>query len=116
MTQNRRGTRVISTDARFATAHGRQPAQRYRAVVLVDITPRIDAAGAKRILGFMAAHPGGFATLEEASARIADYTGRARPDRLDGLAQVLRRDPASGRWHWDQASSKNASTKTPSTN
>lgn len=85
-------------------AHGRQPAQRYRAVVLVDITPRIDAVGAKRILGFMGAHPEGFATLEEASARIADYTGRARPDRLDGLAQVLRQDRASGRWrwHWDQ--------------
>ncbi|HZT66977.1 MAG TPA: alpha/beta hydrolase [Acidimicrobiales bacterium] len=85
-------------------SHGRQPAQRYRGVVLVDITPRIDLAGAKRILGFMAANPEGFATLEEASARIAEYTGRPRPDRLDGLAQVLRQDPRTGRWrwHWDQ--------------
>lgn len=85
-------------------AQGRQPAQRYRGVVLVDITPRIDFAGAKRILGFMAAHPDGFATLEEASTRIAGYTGRARPDRLDGLRQVLRQDLATGhwRWHWDQ--------------
>jgi pimeloyl-ACP methyl ester carboxylesterase len=85
-------------------AHGRQTAQRYRGVVLVDITPRIDFAGARRILGFMAAHPDGFATLEEASARIAGYTGRPRPDRLDGLSQVLRQDRGTGRWrwHWDQ--------------
>jgi len=85
-------------------AHGRQESQRYRGVVLVDITPSIDVAGAKRILNFMAAHPEGFATLEEASNRIADFTGRARPDRLDGLAQVLRQDPVTGRWcwHWDQ--------------
>lgn len=85
-------------------AHGRQPVQRYRGVVLVDITPRIDIAGAKRILGFMATYPDGFATLEEASVRIASYTGRPRPDRLDGLNQVLRQDHATGRWcwHWDQ--------------
>jgi pimeloyl-ACP methyl ester carboxylesterase len=84
-------------------SHGRQHAQRYRGVVLVDITPRIDIEGAQRILGFMGAHPDGFDTLEDASAVIAAYTGRRRPDRLDGLRKVLRRDPVSNRWrwHWD---------------
>lgn len=84
-------------------AHGRQHHQRYRGVVLVDITPRIDVAGARRILGFMGAHPEGFATLADASAVIAHYTGRRPPERLDGLRKVLRQDPDTNRWrwHWD---------------
>lgn len=85
------------------TSHGRQHDQRYRGVVLVDITPRIDIDGAQRILGFMGANPEGFDTLEDASAVIAAYAGRPRPDRLDGLQKVLRMDPLTNRWrwHWD---------------
>jgi len=85
-------------------AQGRNDRQLFRAVVLVDITPRIDASGADRILGFMAERPDGFATLEEAADAIAGYTGRSRADGdVTRLARVLRRDEESGRWrwHWD---------------
>lgn len=35
---------------------------------------------------------------------IAVLIARPRPERLEGLAQVLRQDPLTGRWrwHWDQ--------------
>ncbi|RYE74562.1 MAG: alpha/beta fold hydrolase, partial [Oxalobacteraceae bacterium] len=36
----------------------------FRALVLVDITPRWETAGVERILRFMTAHPGGFASLD----------------------------------------------------
>ncbi|HJR14560.1 MAG TPA: alpha/beta fold hydrolase, partial [Rhodanobacteraceae bacterium] len=36
----------------------------FRALVLVDITPRWETAGVERMLGFMRAHPQGFASLD----------------------------------------------------
>jgi pimeloyl-ACP methyl ester carboxylesterase len=77
----------------------------FRALVLVDITPRWEAAGVERMLGFMRAHPRGFASLDEAAAEVAAYLPqrRRRKDRYE-LAQLLRRG-ADGRlrWHWDPA-------------
>jgi len=76
------------------------------ALVLVDITPRVDPAGVDRIRGFMAAHiEDGFATLEEAADAIATYLPhRPRPKSLDGLRKNLRLDPAGRyRWHYDPA-------------
>lgn len=77
----------------------------FRALVLVDITPRWESAGVERMLDFMRAHPHGFATLEEAADEVAAYLPqrRRRKDR-DELAQLLRRG-ADGRlrWHWDPA-------------
>ncbi|TAN08488.1 MAG: alpha/beta hydrolase [Rhodanobacteraceae bacterium] len=77
----------------------------FRALVLVDITPRWEAAGVERMLDFMRAHPHGFASLDEAAAEVAAYLPqqRRRKDRYE-LAQLLRRD-AAGRlhWHWDPA-------------
>lgn len=83
-------------------AQGRSTEQLYRGLVLVDVTPRMELAGVKRIMGFMSAHPDGFGSLEEASAVIAQYTGRPQPSSTDGLRQVLRARP-DGRWgwHWD---------------
>lgn len=83
-------------------AQGRSIEQLYRGLVLVDVTPRMELAGVQRIMGFMSAHPDGFASLEEASAVIAQYTGRPQPSSTDGLRQVLRQRP-DGRWgwHWD---------------
>lgn len=83
-------------------AQGRSTEQLYRGLVLVDVTPRMELAGVQRIMGFMSAHPDGFACLEEASAVIAQYTGRPQPSSTDGLRQVLRQRP-DGRWgwHWD---------------
>jgi len=74
------------------------------ALVLVDITPRMDPSGVSKILSFMAERvDDGFATVEEAADAIASYLPhRTRPSNLDGLAKNLRQH-ADGRfrWHWD---------------
>jgi non-heme chloroperoxidase len=76
-----------------------------RALVLVDVTPHVDASGRARVIGFMQANPAGFATLEEAADVIAAYLPhRPRPRDLSGLHRNLRRRQ-DGRyyWHWDPA-------------
>jgi pimeloyl-ACP methyl ester carboxylesterase len=87
-------------------AAGEAPAPIAAALVLVDITPRVDPAGVDRIRGFMAAHiENGFATLEEAADAVAEYLPhRPRPKSLDGLRKNLRHG-ADGRyrWHYDPA-------------
>ncbi len=73
------------------------------ALVLVDVVPRIDPAGAKKIRTFMGAQPNGFATLEEAADAVAAYNPhRPRPSDNAGLLKNLRRR-TDGRlyWHWD---------------
>ena len=74
------------------------------ALVLVDITPRMEPDGVRRIVGFMLdkVHEG-FASLEEAAAAIAEYQPhRPPPSDLRGLSKNLRRDPdGRWRWHWD---------------
>lgn len=77
----------------------------FRALVLVDITPRWEAAGVERMLGFMREHPDGFASLDEAAAGVAAYLSqRHRGKDRDELAQLLHRGE-DGRlhWHWDPA-------------
>jgi len=74
-----------------------------RALVLVDIAPRIRAAGTKKIGEFMGQKPNGFETLDEVADAIANYQPhRPRPRTLDGLAKNVRLG-ANGRyqWHWD---------------
>jgi pimeloyl-ACP methyl ester carboxylesterase len=72
----------------------------FRALVLVDITPRWEASGLARILGFMRAHLDGFASLEDAAERVAAYAPQRSRDRsVRELAQLLRRDD-DGRWRW----------------
>jgi pimeloyl-ACP methyl ester carboxylesterase len=73
------------------------------AVVLVDITPRVEQEGVDRIRAFMTARPDGFAGLEEVADTIAAYLPhRPRPKDLNGLTKNLRKG-ADGRyrWHWD---------------
>jgi pimeloyl-ACP methyl ester carboxylesterase len=76
----------------------------FSALVLVDITPRVDQEGVAKVLGFMRAHADeGFATVAEAAQAVADYLPhRPRPKSYDGLKKNLRRS-ADGRWrwHWD---------------
>jgi pimeloyl-ACP methyl ester carboxylesterase len=75
-----------------------------RALVLVDVTPRMDREGVTKVLGFMAERAAeGFASLEEAADAIAAYLPhRPRPRSLDGLRKNLRHDPdGRWRWHWD---------------
>jgi non-heme chloroperoxidase len=74
-------------------------------LVLVDVTPRVNLAGARRVLAFMRSRPDGFRDLEEAAEAVAAYLPhRPRPGVTDGLARNLRRAP-NGRlvWHWDPA-------------
>ena len=77
----------------------------FRALVLVDITPRWETAGVARMLGFMRAHPDGFADYDEAIAAIAAYLPhRSRQKRAHELEPLLRRgDDGRLRWHWDPA-------------
>jgi pimeloyl-ACP methyl ester carboxylesterase len=84
-------------------AEGSAKAPFSRGVVLVDVTPRLEIVGVQRILGFMAARPEGFATLDEAADLIAAYLPhRKRPSDLSGLEKNLRRgDDGRYRWHWD---------------
>ena len=74
-----------------------------RALVLVDIVPRVDAVGSEKILAFMRSRPDGFATVAEAADAVAAYNPhRPRPSETSGLMKNLRRR-ADGRlhWHWD---------------
>lgn len=75
----------------------------FRALVLVDITPRWETAGIERILSFMRAHPEGFDSLEAAAEAIAHYLPHRRerksPERLRQL--LIRSQDGRLRWHWD---------------
>ncbi len=80
-------------------AQGRTSDQLFSAVVLVDVTPRLEMDGVERIVGFMGANPDGFDSLEAAADVIAAYNPhRERPKNFDGLRKVLRQK--NGRWHW----------------
>ena len=73
------------------------------ALILVDIVPRVTAAGAGRIQAFMAQKPEGFGSLEEVADAISSYQPqRTRPKSLDGLAKNVRLGTdGKYRWHWD---------------
>jgi len=74
-----------------------------RALVLVDITPRVDPEGVQRIIGFMKAFPEGFASIDDAADVVAAYLPhRPRPKDTSGLAKNLRLgEDGRWRWHWD---------------
>ncbi len=74
-----------------------------KALVLVDTTPRMEAAGVTRILKWMLGGLDGFASLEEAADAIAAYLPhRERRTDLTGLAKNLRLgEDGRYRWHWD---------------
>jgi non-heme chloroperoxidase len=74
-----------------------------RALILVDVTPRLEKDGVNRIKAFMKGGTSGFASLEEVADSIAQYLPhRERPKDLSGLVKNLRRKE-DGRyyWHWD---------------
>lgn len=76
-----------------------------RALVLVDVVPRIEMEGANEIREFMTGNPDGFASLDEAADAVARYLPhRPRPSDTSGLAKNLRLgDDGRYRWHWDPA-------------
>lgn len=75
------------------------------ALVLVDIVPRIEAEGVRRITGFMRGRPDGFASLEEVADAVAAYNPlRARTPNPEGLRKNVRlREDGRWYWHWDPA-------------
>jgi pimeloyl-ACP methyl ester carboxylesterase len=76
----------------------------FAAIVLVDITPRVDQSGVQKIQGFMRERASeGFATIAEAADAVAAYLPhRKRPRSNDGLRKNLRLHPdGRWRWHWD---------------
>jgi pimeloyl-ACP methyl ester carboxylesterase len=77
----------------------------FRALVLVDITPRWETAGVERILAFMQAHPDGFASYHEAAEQIAAYMPQRRERKSEEQLRPLLREGVDGRlrWHWDPA-------------
>jgi pimeloyl-ACP methyl ester carboxylesterase len=77
-----------------------------RALVLVDVAPRMEEQGRMRIGAFMAEHmDDGFASLDEVADAIQRYNPhRPRPSDLGGLAKNLRKhDDDRWYWHWDPA-------------
>ena len=75
----------------------------FSALVLVDVTPRWEAAGVQRIQSFMTAFPEGFDSYEHAASVIASYLPHRRERKTPAqLSHLLRRE-ADGRlrWHWD---------------
>lgn len=74
----------------------------FRAMVLVDVTPRWETEGVGRILSFMAQHPEGFDSLEHAADEVARYLPhreRKDPERL--RSQLRQHQDGRWRWHWD---------------
>lgn len=82
---------------------GEAPQSVSSALVLVDITPRVEQQGVDRIRAFMTGKPEGFVNLEEAADAVASYIPhRPRPKDLSGLEKNLRKGPDGRyRWHWD---------------
>ena len=71
-----------------------------RALVLVDIVPRLEKAGVDRISSFMRAAPDGFASLEEVAEAVHAYNPRRkRPATIEGLKKNVRQHE-NGRWYW----------------
>ena len=76
----------------------------FSALVLVDITPRVDLSGIEKVQGFMRAHSSeGFGSIADAADAVAQYLPhRPRPRSHEGLKKNLRLSPdGRWRWHWD---------------
>ncbi|AUM11059.1 MULTISPECIES: alpha/beta fold hydrolase [Ketobacter] len=75
------------------------------ALVLVDVAPRLEQQGVRRIIEFMCRHHDGFDDIQQVRDAVAAYNPhRAHANDLSGLHKNLRRHN-DGRlyWHWDPA-------------
>lgn len=70
------------------------------ALMLVDVAPRLEQDGVRRIRDFMSRHDS-FADLDEVVAALREYNPNRPPDsiRAESLMRNLRRRP-DGRWEW----------------
>jgi pimeloyl-ACP methyl ester carboxylesterase len=85
-------------------ALGTAPELDARALVLVDVAPKIEMEGVTRIGTFMTEHmDDGFGSLEEVADAVAAYNPhRPRPSDLSGLKKNVRqREDGRWVWHWD---------------
>lgn len=83
---------------------GATPPPPLRALVLVDITPRVEMSGAREVSAFMDSAPNGFASVEEAADAVSKYLPhRQRPKDTSGLKRNLRLRDGRYHWHWDPA-------------
>jgi pimeloyl-ACP methyl ester carboxylesterase len=84
-------------------AAGEYPGIDCTALVLVDVTPRVNVSGKEAITSFMLAHPDGFVSIEAAADAVSAYLPhRQRPHDLSGLRKNLRhRTDGRYYWHWD---------------
>lgn len=76
-----------------------------RALILVDIAPRVESAGVARIGSFMRSASSGFDSIAEVADAVAAYQPhRQRPASTDNLRRNVR-SGSDGRlyWHWDPA-------------
>jgi len=73
------------------------------ALVLVDIVPNMNVAGADRVKDFMLEHSKtGFTSLLEVSELLSKYNPyREKSSDLEGLKKNLRKRGEKWFWHWD---------------
>ena len=73
------------------------------ALVLVDVTPRLEQEGVSRISNFMRLGIDGFDSLEAVADAVASYVpNRKRPKDINGLRKNVRqREDGKWVWHWD---------------
>ena len=83
-------------------SQGERRGELLRALILVDIVPRIEPRGEGQVRHFMAGNPEGFASVEQAADAVARYLPhRPRPQDVSGLKRNLRRRGDRYYWHWD---------------
>ncbi len=72
-------------------------------LVLVDIVPNMNIAGAERVKDFMLEHSKtGFSSLSEVSEILSKYNPhREKSSDLEGLKRNLRKRGEKWFWHWD---------------
>ncbi len=76
----------------------------FKSLTLVDIAPKMEAAGVSRVVGFMQAHmTDGFSSPEEAAEVIAEYMPQRKKRTGTGKLDRYLRKREDGRyyWHWD---------------
>lgn len=76
-----------------------------KALILVDVSPKVEKKGTDRIFAFMSAKPEGYESLESVYEAVKAYLPhRKNIGSLDGLKKNLRKLPNGNYgWHWDPA-------------
>ena len=84
---------------------GEQQLPPARALVLVDVVPRMETLGLREVIDFMSANTGGFVSIDAAAHAVGQYLPhRPRRSSRNRLLKNLRQR-SNGRyyWHWDPA-------------